>query len=115
MLRRSMEATRQELADRLESYYRSCDRKTRRGEDGTVRADGPGGVTWIGLPVLPEDFADPDFEPRLLALSAERMPTGELCPLELLPAQACADSLRDLLDRLQLRGRGHVEVYSLAA
>jgi hypothetical protein len=110
-----VDAKRQELVGQLEDYYRSCGWKVRRAEDGTVRAEGPGGVTWIGLPVLPEDFADPDFEPRLLALSAERMPKGELCPLELLPEESCAGPLRDLLDRLRLGDRGHVEVYSLAA
>ena len=63
-------------------------------DDGTVRATGVGGVTWIGLPVVPDDLADPDFARRLRALSDERMPTGQLCPLELLPAEECADELR---------------------
>jgi len=43
------------------------------------------------------------------------MPAGELCPLELLPAEECADGLRALLAELRLERRGHVEVYSLAA
>ncbi len=58
---------------------------------------------------------DPAFEVRLLMLSDERMPRGELCPLELLPDESCASELRAVLDRLRLRERGHVEVYSLAA
>ncbi len=100
--------------EQLEGYYRSCGWKVRRAEDGTIWADGPGGVTWIGLPVVPEDIDDSGFEPRVLALAAERMPTGELCPLELLPAESCAEPLRDLLERLRLRDRGHVGVYALA-
>jgi len=42
-------------------------------------------VTWIGLPVSAEDLDDAGFEARLVELGGERMPTGELCPLELLP------------------------------
>jgi hypothetical protein len=80
-----------------------------------VRAAGLGGVTWIGLPVLAADLDDPRFEQRLLALSDERTARGELCPLELLPDAECAERLRSVLDRLRLRDRGHVEVYSLAA
>ena len=72
-------------------------------------------MTWIGLPVVPEDLAEDTFEARLLELADVRMPGGELCPFELLPAEECADELRSLLDRLHLRERGHVEVYSLAA
>jgi len=41
-----------------------------------------------------DDLDDPGFDERLLALSAERMPTGELCPLELLPSADCVDRLR---------------------
>jgi hypothetical protein len=111
-----MEATRQELTDRLEAYYRSCGWRVRRAEDGTVRADGPGSVTWIGLAVVAEDLGADGFEDRLLELSAERMPSGrETCPLELLPAPECADDLRETLARLRLDARGTVAVYSLAA
>ncbi len=42
------------------------------------------------------------------------MQSGELCPLELLPDDACADGLRALLGDLRLGERGHVEVYALA-
>jgi hypothetical protein len=110
-----MEAKRQELADRLEAYYRSCGWKVRRAGDGTVRADGPGGVTWIGLPVIPDDLGAPDFDNRLVELSEQRMPRGELCPFELLPASECAEALRTRLADLRLQSRGHVAVYSLAA
>jgi hypothetical protein len=99
----------------LERHYRSCGWKVTLADDGTVRAEGLGGVTWIGLPVLEEDLADSALESRLLTLSGERMPQGQLCPLEVLPDETCADDVRALLDRLRLRDRGHVEVYSLAA
>lgn len=111
-----MGAKRQDLLDRLESYYRSCGWKVRRGDDGTVRAAGPGEVTWIGLPVLGEDLASAEFRNRLAVLANERMPTGgALCPLELLPAAECADDLRATLAELELDTRGNVAVYSLAA
>ena len=111
-----MGGRRQELLDELERHYRGCGWKAERADDGTVRAAGPGGVTWIGLPVVPEDLADEGLADRLRALSDERMPGGrELCPLEILPDPACADEVLRLLDGLRLRERGHVEVYSLAA
>ena len=52
---------------------------------------------------------------RLRALGEERMPAGERCPLELLPAAECAPQLRSLLAELRLDDAGHVEVYSLVA
>jgi len=110
-----MSERREELRGLLETYYRGAGWKVARHEDGTVRAAGIGGVTWIGLAVVPEDLGDPTFEPLLATLAEERMPKGERCPLELLPAEECADELRLLLDRLRLDRRGHVEVYSLAA
>ena len=110
-----MTATRQELRNLLAEQYTSYGWKAVPADDGTVRAVGLNGVTWIGLPVVAEDLADPAFEARLLLLGDERMPRGELCPLELLPEERCADELRSILDRLRLRDRGHVEVYSLAA
>lgn len=110
-----MNEHRDRLADLLASYYRGCGWSVTRADDGTVRARGLGGVTWIGLPVVGDDLADPGFAEALRALSEERMPTGELCPLELLPDAGCADELRGLLDELRLSDRGHVEVYALAA
>jgi hypothetical protein len=116
MLRLAMEAKRQELTAQLEAYYRSCGWKVRRADDGTVRADGPGGVTWIGMPVVREDLGSPEFDDRLLELSEQRMPRGgELCPFELLPASECADDVRARLARLRLHERGNVAVYSIAA
>ncbi len=109
-----MESRRQQLLDVLERYYRSCGWRAERGDDGTVRAAGPGGVTWIGMAVVPEDLGTEEFERRLLALSDERMPQGALCPLELLPAEECNHELRATLARLRLAERGHVAVYSLA-
>jgi len=110
-----MDPRRQELTNTLERYYRGCGFPVERHADGSVRARGIGGVTWIGLAVLPEDLAEPAFTEQLLELAEERMPRGERCPLELLPAEECADDLRALLAELRLERRGHVEVYSLAA
>jgi hypothetical protein len=106
---------RTQLADLLERHYRDAGWRVERSVDGTVRADGPGGVTWIGLAVVHADLEEERFAGRLLSLSEERMPTGQLCPFELLPAADCADELRRLLVDLRLAERGHVEVYSLAA
>lgn len=106
---------RTKLREALESYYRSCGWKVERALDGTVRASGVGGVTWIGLPVLAGDLVDEGFEERLVELAEQRMPQGALCPLELLPAEDCADDLLAVLARLRLSERGHVGIYSLAA
>lgn len=106
---------REELRAKLDAYYRACGWNVTSAGDGTVRATGLGGVTWIGLAVVADDLEDPAFARRLEALSDERMPTGQLCPLELLPAEECAEGLRALLDELRLRERGHVEVYAVAA
>lgn len=103
------------LADLLEDYYRGCGWQPDRHDDGTVRARGIGGVTWIGLPVTASDLADPRFASTLLELADERMPTGERCPLELLPDDACASALNALLETLGLADRGHVEVYAVVA
>jgi len=110
-----MDERREALAATLERHYRSCGFQVERHDDGSLRARGIGGVTWIGLPVLPGDLEDSSFGERLLALADERMPAGERCPLELLPAAECADGLHALLVDLRLERRGHVEVYSLAA
>ena len=112
---RSMTDTKTQLRDALESYYRGCGWTVERAADGTVRASGIGGVTWIGLPVVAADLDEEGFGERLLELADQRMPQGALCPLELLPAEDCADDLRVMLTRLRLSQRGHVEVYSLAA
>jgi len=106
---------REELRTLLEGQYSSYGWKAVPADDGTVRATGLNGVIWIGLPVVAEDLEDPAFEVRLLTLSDERMPRGELCPLELLPDETCANKLRAVLDRLRLNERGHVEIYSVAA
>lgn len=110
-----MSERKQELLGHLEQYYRDCGWKVERADDGTVRAAGVGGVTWIGLAVTSEDIAEDGFEGRLVELAEQRMPGGELCPFELLPDEKCADDLRELLGRLRLAERGHVEIYSLAA
>ena len=107
-------ATRDDLRGHLEAYYRSCGWPVEHASDGTLRARGAGGVTWIGLVVIPEDIAEGGLAARLRGLSDERMPGGgERCPLELLPAAECAEELRALLAELGLSEL--VSVYSLAA
>ena len=114
ILHSAMRAEKQKLVALMEEHYRSNGWKVERREDGTVRAKGHGGVTWIGLPVVTTDLIDEQFEARLLTLGEERTPEGKRCPLELLPAPDCGDELRALLRRLRLDERGHVEVYSTA-
>jgi hypothetical protein len=109
-----VETRRQELLDTLERYYHGCGWRVERAEDGTLRAAGAGGVTWIGMAVLKDDLADEGFADRLVALSDVRMDDdGARCPFELLPDEACAGELLSLLARLRLSER--VAVYSLAA
>ncbi|HEX5584129.1 hypothetical protein [Gaiella sp.] len=110
-----MSATRDHLADLLSGYYGGSGFRVERRPDGTVAGHGFGGVTWIGLPVVRSDLDDPAFPDRLRALSEVRMPTGELCPLELLPDDACGDDLRALLVDLHLSDRGHVQVYTVVS
>jgi hypothetical protein len=109
-----MEGRRQELLDELERYYRGCGWKVERAPDGTLRAAGVGGVTWIAMAVVGADLADEGFADRLVELSDVRMADdGARCPFELLPDPACAGDVRSLLARLRLAER--VAVYSLAA
>ncbi len=53
-----MSERKQELLAALEGVYRGSGWKVTPAEDGTLRATGPGGVTWIGLAVVAEDLAD---------------------------------------------------------
>jgi hypothetical protein len=109
-----MDERRRTLLEQLERYYRSCGWKVERADDGTVRAAGAGGVTWIGMAVVDEDLTDEDFPERLLELSDVRMPgDGARCPFELLPDADCAQAVVSLLGRLRLAER--VTVYSVAA
>lgn len=83
--------------------------------NGAVEASGPGGVTWIGKPVLHDDLASEGFEAEIVELAGRRMPGGgELCPLDLLPAAGCEGDLRDLIERLGLSDRPHVSIYEFA-
>lgn len=111
---RGMDEAREELLGRLETYYREGGWPVKRDED-LVLASGPGGVTWLGRAVVPEDLADDAWlEARLVELADRRMPVGnQLCPLELLPTPECKDGLQAVLDRSGLGSRGHVRVYSL--
>ena len=111
-----MSERKQELLAALERVYRDSGWKVASAEDGTLRATGPGGVTWIGLAVVAADLADSTFPERLLALADSWMPNGrELCPLDVLPDAACAAELREILADLRLTDRAHDEVYSTAA
>lgn len=104
---------REELTCELENHYRGRGWKVRRGSDGTVRAAGPGAVTWIGLPVVGEDL-EGGLGNRLQALARTRMDgVGARCPLEVLPDEGCAGEVRMLLARLRLDEV--VSVYSLVA
>jgi hypothetical protein len=104
---------RDRLRKLLEDHYACCGFRVEDGADGVVLGHGFGGVTWIGLAVVGGDLKDPAFAERLRTLSDERMPTGERCPLEILPEEECAEALTALLDELHLSEHGHVEVYSI--
>ena len=109
-----MESRRQELLDELERYYRGCGWKVERAGDGTVRAAGTGGVTWIGMAVVKTDLGEEGFAERLVELSGVQMDqNGPRCPFELLPDPDCAGALSSLLSELRLAEC--VSVYSLAA
>jgi hypothetical protein len=108
-----MDARRADLLDLLEQHYRSHGWPVTRGDDATLSAKGPGGVTWLGTALVAEDFDDARLEARILDLAERRMPGGgELCPLDLLPGSDCEPSLRGLLAQLGLSGRPHVSVYA---
>lgn len=111
-----MTSDRDDLIARLERHYRSQGWSSEHVEDGTLRANGPGGVTWIGATVLDDDLSSERLPAKLVELSEQRMPDGgELCPLDLLAPPECESELRSLLDRIGLSRRPHVSVYSLAA
>lgn len=108
--------SRESLTSRLADHYRAQGWPVEISEDGVIAASGPGGVTWIGAAVTPDDVESGALETRLPELAERRMPRGgELCPLELLPAPECAAALRRLLDRLGLGAQRHVAVYSAGA
>jgi hypothetical protein len=108
----TMTERKSELLGHLEEYYRGCGWPVERAADGTVRARGAADVIWIGLPIVADDFDDSLAE-RLIGLSEVRMPSGERCPLELLPAAECEGRVRLLLAELGLSDA--VSVYSVAA
>jgi hypothetical protein len=111
-----METTREELLTTLEAHYRGSGWRVQRGDDSTVFADGPGGVTWIGRAVVAADLDDDGVEERLRELAERRMDGGgELCPFELLPAADCKQRLEELLSRIGIADRGNVAVYSFVA
>jgi hypothetical protein len=111
-----VDKARDELTAKLADHYRGQGWTTRTEADGTVLADGPGGVTWIGTGITSSDLASAELETRLTALADRRMPRGgELCPLELLPSTDCIAAVELLLERLGLAERRHVVVYSLSS
>lgn len=111
-----MSADRATLLRRLEDHHRSHGWPVRRDHDGTLRATGPGGVTWIGSALVREDIATGGLDERLTELATTRMPIGgELCPVDLLAADDCEEELSAALSRLRLDERPHVSLYSSAA
>jgi hypothetical protein len=111
-----VDRSRDDLTQRLADHYRGQGWTTRTEADGTILADGPGGVTWIGAGITSSDLSSGGLDARLAELADRRMPHGgELCPLELLPATDCVAELEGLLERLGLAERRHVVVYSLAS
>lgn len=111
-----MDSDREGLVVQLKDHYRSHGWRVDAEDDGTLRAAGPGGVTWHGATVTAEDLESGEIEDRLVELADRRMPQGgELCPLDLLAESKCEDELRQKLDELGLSRRPHVSVYSAAA
>jgi hypothetical protein len=111
-----MESDRRQLVEMLETHYRRGGWTVKRSDDGTLYANGPGGVTWIGAAIVPADLEDEGIADRLLQMSEQRMEGGgELCPLELLPSPDCAEELKTLLARIGIADRSNVGVYSLAS
>jgi hypothetical protein len=111
-----MGSDRRELTEKLEAHYRRSGWSVKRAADGTLYANGPGGVTWIGTAILAEDLEDEAVAERLRALADQRMDAGgELCPLDLLPSPECEQELKDLLGRIGIADRSNVDVYSLAS
>ncbi len=113
----TMNEARHVLASQLEAYYRSCGWRVRRADDGTLEADGTGGVTWHGAAIVAEDIQGTTaLDARLVELANRRMPGGgELCPLDLLPDPEAEAGLREALERTRLSHRPHVSVYELSA
>ncbi len=111
-----METGRRELLETLEDHYRSSGWRVKRDDERTLFAEGPGGVTWIGMAVIPADLEEEGAEDRFKDLAERRMEGGgELCPFELLPSADCKEDLQDLLRRIGIADRGNVAVYSFAA
>jgi len=111
-----MDAHRRKLIETLEAHYRDSGWTVKRAADGTLYANGPGGVTWIGAAIVPADLEDVTTAERLLRMSEQRMEKGgELCPLGLLPSPDCADDLKALLGRIGIADRSNVDIYSLAS
>lgn len=81
------------------------------GDDSVVAVAGPGGVTFHGRAVGLDDIANPEFAATLKRLSATRMPTGQLCPLDLMPSGDAAAALRSLLREMHIDRLGHVSIY----
>lgn len=111
-----MEDDRRDLTEMLEAHYRDSGWSVKRAPDGTLYANGPGGVTWIGAAILPVDLEDEAIAERLRRMAEQRMDAGgELCPLELLPSPECEQELRMLLGQIGMAERSNVDVYSLAS
>lgn len=75
-----MAETRLRPLSELERTDASCGREVERSEDGTPRATGPGGGSWIGLAVVPEDLENEAFEERRRPLSEHVPCVGRRAP-----------------------------------
>lgn len=111
-----VEADRSALLALLERQYRQSGWSSRRGGDDVIRAAGPGGVTWFGMAIVPEDVAGEGLVERIRGLADQRMPRGgELCVLDLLPSAECHDEVERLLDAAGLGSRSNISLYALPA
>lgn len=112
----TMDARREQLLQTLERHYRagSLWREPRRADDGTVRVEDCGGVTWIGVAVVSEDVEDDAFHRQLRELAGQYMPeTHWRCPVELMPEPDCQHDVERLLRALRLEDA--IDVYQTAA
>lgn len=111
-----VESERSALLSLLERQYRQSGWSSRRGDNDVIRAVGPGGVTWFGMAILPQDLADRGLVGRIRELADQRMPRGgELCVLDLLPSAECHDEVDRLLDAAGLGSRNNISLYALPA
>lgn len=109
-----MDEERADLTSQLEAHYRRAGWVVNPGaEPDTLEATGPGGVDWVGTALLGAELDSPHMEERLRRLADRRMPSGEICPLDLVTSASDRAGVDDLLRRLRLGHLRHISVYSL--